>query len=385
MNKKIEKIILKYFSNSATINELEELAIWLNNSSNIEFYKQYVKVKFIAEYALVEFDTEEEKKKILERIREKKSKIRKLTSSNFIRYAAAITIIIATGYYLTQDQFSSQPAVVKIKNDIPIGTDKATLTLDDGSNIALEKGKSFKTQNILSDGEKIIYSEDVDQSAKEEIAYNFLTIPRGGEFYIELSDKTKVWLNADSRLKYPVKFIDGQPREVELEYGEAYFDVSSSTQHEGSNFRVITMDQKIEVLGTKFNVRAYKNDTSVETILAEGSVAIEFENSSSILKPNEQLVFDKNSKEIVINQVDADYEISWFLGYYRFKSKPLGEIAKVLERWYEVEFHFDNPDLKNIEFQGVISKYKNIESFLITLKNTENINYKIKDNQIHIK
>ena len=105
---------------------------------------------------------------------------------------------------MTQDQFSSKPAVVEIKNNIPIGTDKATLTLEDGSNIAFEKGKSYKTQNILSDGEKIIYSEDADQSAKEELAYNILTIPRGGEFYLELSDNTKVWLNADSKLKYPV-------------------------------------------------------------------------------------------------------------------------------------------------------------------------------------
>ena len=103
----------------------------------------------------------------------------------------------------------------------------------------MEKGQKYVADNLSSNGEEIIY--EVASTTKPEIAYNYLTIPRGGQFHIILADGTEVWLNSESRLKYHVAFIDSEIRQVELIYGEAYFDVSPSTNHNGAGFKVYDM------------------------------------------------------------------------------------------------------------------------------------------------
>jgi len=314
---------------------------------------------------------------------QRKSKVISLLNTNVFKYAAAIILLVTTGYFLTKNQFVSKQEIVEINNVIPVGTDKATLTLEDGSSIALEKGKEFKTDDVNSNGEQIIYQSKINKSVKK-LAYNFLTIPRGGEFYIVLEDGTKVWLNAETQLKYPVEFLDGQSRDVELLYGEAYFEVSPSSNHNGDKFRVKKDDQYIEVLGTEFNVKSYKEDQNIETILAEGKIALNVENQRVELIPNQQVIFNKEDKSIEVNKVDAAYLTAWKNGLFKFNDKSFEEVSKVLSRWYEVDFHFNSSELANTKVKGSLSKYQNIEYIIIALKNINDFDYKIEGDQIYI-
>ena len=306
---------------------------------------------------------------------------RKLT-----KYAAAAVIIFGLGYFFKDGIFNTpvEPtSVILNTNAIKPGSDKAILTLEDGSQIDLKKGDSFETNNANSNGKEIIYKSVKNNS--KEVVYNFLTIPRGGQFFIKLSDGTQVWLNSETQLKYPVNFVQGNVREVELVYGEAYFDVSPSTEHGGSKFKVINKDQVVEVIGTKFNISAYKEETNVYTTLVEGKVVVSNDVFKQNLLPNQQSNFDINTNAIKINEVDVYDYISWKEGVFSFKTKRLKDITKVLSRWYDVEIVFENKGLESLEFIGALDKSQSIEEILSIMKSTTINNYEIKDKIIILK
>ena len=301
----------------------------------------------------------------------------------FWKYAvAAIFIGLITTTYVFKSNTSNTPLEVtpRIVNTIVPGKDKATLTLEDGSLISLEKGASFKTKNAKSNGEQIVY-----QNAKSNpsvIKYNYLTIPRGGQFFIKLSDGTQVSLNSESQLKYPVHFIEGETREVELVYGEAYFDVSPSTNHKGAKFKVLNNTQEIEVLGTEFNIKAYKDEVNIYTTLVEGKVAINTPNLKQLLIPNQQSILDTQNNTLSVITVDVLEAISWKEGVFSFINKPLKDIMKVLSRWYDVDIIFDNKELESAEFIGTLNKNQSIDEVLSIMKSFSLNNYEIKGDTI---
>jgi len=304
----------------------------------------------------------------------------------FWKYAvAAIFIGLITTTYVFKSNTSNTPLEItpRIVNTIVPGKDKATLTLEDGSLISLEKGASFKTKNANSNGEQIVY-----QNAKSNpsvIKYNYLTIPRGGQFSLKLSDGTEVWLNSESQLKYPVSFRENETRQVELIYGEAYFDVSPSTDNQGAKFKVLNKSQEVEVLGTEFNIKAYLDEAMVYTTLVEGKVVVNNATHKEILLPNQQSKIDIKSKILTIDEVDVYSEVSWRDGLFSFKSKPLNEIMIVLARWYDIEVVFENIEHKAVKFNGVLSKNDSIEEILTVIMKTKFINaYEIKDKKIII-
>ena len=275
------------------------------------------------------------------------------------------------------------PVIVNTDSTIEPGTDKATLTLEDGSVVVLEKGESFQTQNANSNGEEIIYKRGKQNTTK--VTYNYLTIPRGGQFYIVLSDGTKVWLNSESQLKYPISFITGETRNVELVYGEAYFDVSPSTAHNGAKFIVKNNAQEVEVLGTEFNIKAYKDETNVYTTLVEGKVVVSALNKIKTLLPNEQLSLNLSTSTMVSTSVDVYRVISWKEGVFSFKDKPLKDIMMVISRWYDVKVVFVNEALEKMTFKGSLDKKLSIEEILSIISGTTNINYEINNKTILLK
>ncbi|SFC96162.1 FecR domain-containing protein [Flavobacterium phragmitis] len=305
----------------------------------------------------------------------------KIATAAAIVLLISITALFKTTETVVKEQPEALPTVA-VQN-IAVGSDKATLTLEDGSVVALEKGKAYTKGNVSSNGEKLVYDA---KSKSEKIANNILTIPRGGQFFVQLADSTKVWLNSASQLKYPVSFAEGETRQVELLYGEAYFEVSSSTKHKGAKFKVKTQMQNVEVLGTEFNIKAYQDENTIYTTLVKGKVAINNNKAKEILKPNEQSRISANSNEISISTVDVYNEISWKKGLFVFKGMPLKDIAKVLSRWYDADFVFANPELGNVKFNGVLNKNQKLEEIVATIKNSNFINaYEIKDKTITIK
>lgn len=301
-------------------------------------------------------------------------------------YAAAAVLIafLAVGYLIQQNNVTPELAPQIIVNNIETGSDKATLTLEDGSHVELGKGASYNGENANSDGENLIYKRPNSKHA--QITYNYLTIPRGGQFSVELSDGTKVWLNSESQLKYPVSFVEGDTRKVELIYGEAYFDVSPSTDNKGSKFKVYNNDQEIKVLGTEFNVKAYKEEFNIYTTLVEGKVEVAFNDKKEVLKPNQQANLDLQTNTFKVYEVDVYNEISWREGVFSFENKTLKDIMTVLSRWYDTDVIFENKALEKEEFIGVLGKNQDIIEILKTIQNFGIISdYQINDKTIILK
>jgi ferric-dicitrate binding protein FerR (iron transport regulator) len=272
--------------------------------------------------------------------------------------------------FLIKDKIINKPEETTpriVNNNIEVGSDKATLTLEDGSQVSLERGSTYQTQNAHSNGEEIVYLPKEGNITK--VANNILTIPRGGLFHLVLSDKSEVWLNSESQLKYPVSFVKGQPRKVELVYGEGYFVVSPSTEHGDAKFIVANQSQEIEVLGTEFNIKAYKDESNIYTTLVEGKVSVSTSTTKKMLKPSQQANLNLIDNSMDIGTVNVYSEISWKDGVFSFRRKPLLEIMKVLSRWYDIDVNFEDPKLEKALFNGALGKDQNIEDILNTIKN----------------
>lgn len=369
------KLIIKKLSNKLTEEEEIVFSKWYRESTSHKEFFNSVKSNFNKDLDYV--DVEKAWMAIQNNL--KKTKQEKF----YLKYSVAAIVIgiLASTYFFKDRIFETQIKQVNteevVNKPIEPGTDKATLTLGDGSTVVLEKGNSFQRLNISSNGEKIVY--EAGNNSSKEITYNYLTIPRGGQFYIVLSDGTKVWLNSESQLKYPVAFTEGITRQVELVYGEAYFDVSPSSEHGGAKFKVLNKAQEVEVLGTEFNIKAYSDEINVYTTLVEGKVALEFNGKKQNLVPNQQSNLDLVNNTWTVEKVDVNSEISWKNGIFSFNGMPLKDIMKVISRWYDVDVVFKNKDLELLKFKGVLGKQQSIEEVLSIIKSSAIHNYEIID------
>lgn len=319
--------------------------------------------------------------------------VRKLYPFRRIAIAAAIaTITFGAGlFYYNQ----GHPDQVVYKNDIAPGKAGATLTLANGKKIRLSdavNGEVAKEAGITitktADGQ-VVYS--VSSSGDEvKQSDNILSTAKGETYRLTLPDKTIVWLNAASTIKYPVNLNALEERRVQLS-GEAYFQVSKDKKHP---FIVETNKQTIKVLGTHFNVNAYEDEGKTRTTLLEGSVQVSIPvpskgggaagktGASEILKPNQQAVL--NDGKFHISDVDAQDAIAWQQGYFAFNSETLEEIMNRVERWYDVKVIFEDPTLKKETFIGSVSKYEQVSKVLRLLAGTNTITFKIEGSTIQV-
>lgn len=380
--KKIDKIIVKLIENTISETESELLKQWLQEEENLNYFNDFIEVNHLAN-SLSKFPYQSSLQEVLNASTNTPNK-----TTTYYKYAIAASIAVLLGitYFFinNQNSHSGTQHQIVVDSTIEIGSDKATLTLEDGTEIALEKGQEYVSNNLSSNGEELVYKAAEDEN--KEIAYNYLTIPRGGQYFVKLSDGTQVWLNSESQLKYPVAFTKGAPREVELVYGEAYFDVSPSTKHDGSKFRVLNQTQEIEVLGTEFNLKAYKDEETTVTTLVEGIVKVATDQGSEILNPSQQSIVDSQTSAITIAQANIKQEIAWVKGDFVFKKLPLKDIMKTISRWYDIDVVFENKDLENERFIGELSRNQSIEEILNLIKNTKIISdYEIKDKTVILK
>ena len=169
---------------------------------------------------------------------------------------------------------------------------------------------------------------------------------------------------------------ENESRKVELLYGEAYFDVSSSKNHNNTNFIVSTKGQDVEVLGTEFNIKAYNEDDIISTTLVEGKVLVDNNGNKESLKPNQQLQYNTITNKVNIVPVDVYYEISWKNGLFSFKNKPLKDIMQVISRWYDVDVVYKNTKALDVTFNGVFNKKKRIDEILLIIENTKEAKFK---------
>lgn len=279
---------------------------------------------------------------------------------NMMRYAAVALVFFMIGGSLVYLYLESRQSVELVNNSILPAQLQEPLLIIDKQQIRLNEGKSeldyTNRDKIVVDKERSIIRE----SKSETPQINTLVIPYGSRSVITLSDGSIVWLNAGSRLIYPSQFVD-KTREVFL-VGEALFDVK---KNETQPFVVKTADVKIAVKGTRFNVSAYPEDYSVQTVLAEGSVEINRNNASLFekgvtLAPGQMAYFNKKSKDTRIINVDVNHYTLWTEGLFNFSNTDLNRITKRLERYYNISFHFDDPLSGTIQITGKLDVTQNM-------------------------
>lgn len=275
--------------------------------------------------------------------------------------AASLLIIIGLGWFYFS---STKTPVTRLASleQIVAGGNKATLTLANGKRISLTdipEGKVTSLPGIKvtkTNHGRLVYQME-GQQTENRIAYNTIETPAGGTYELVLLDGTRIWLNAESSLKYPAVFSKGE-RNVEL-VGEAYFEVMHDPQ---KPFIVKTANrQTVKVLGTHFNLKAYQEDQVYKTTLLEGKVEVSNGQTEVILKPFQQAMLQNGA--LTVNDVSDATAISWKDEYFAFKNETLENILKEFERWYDVEFICPE-EFKTIRFSGKISRKKTLKQAL---------------------
>jgi len=380
---RIAYLIARHIQDTLTPEERIELDDWVTESDeNLELFEkltdednleagieQYLQKEKMKEAAFV---------KVQERIRKEK---------RFKEWPYVIAIcflLAAVSFYVfrvkPKNNLTENPIAKKTTpNDIAPGGNKAVLTLSNGRTIILDSSGS---STVASEGQVTIDKKEGEllyAGKSDETNNNSISVPRGGQYRVALSDGTKVFLNAESSLKYPVSF-NGNTREIELT-GEAYFEVAKDAT---KPFIVSTKSkdgtiQKITVLGTHFNINAYEDEGKVYTTLLEGSVKVERNGISKILKPGEQAVC---SNEIEVKKVDVDEVVAWKEGKFVFHDATIESIGEQIKRWYDVDVVYEGKITKL--FNTEVSRNVPLSKLLSGLEGTGLVQFKLENKKLII-
>lgn len=311
--------------------------------------------KFLAEIwenpVLHQLSNAARKEIILQKILAKQSPLRRLVSSPWIKVAAAALVTgIVAGIWLTKEPAAPTPApstVTVASTDLDPGKTAATVILADQSKIGLDsnsKGPVTKQPGASLQAEKgeLKY---VPELSSPDITYNEMNTARGNTFCLQLPDGSRAWLNASSSIRYPTSFTTDK-RSVSIT-GEVFFEVKPNPQQ--PFFVEVNKKERIEVLGTEFNVKAYDNDSSITTTVLSGSIQISElagTQNTVMLKPGQETLL-LNDK-FIVKQADTAQIAAWKKGNFYFHNVTVQELMRELERWYDFETIYPEgiPDLK---------------------------------------
>ena len=375
-----EDLIIKYLNQNSSVEDLNQLLIELKNKKNISLFKSYIKTNYYSLYVMNDIDRKDIIKVIKGKIDLERKKSQRL---NFIKksfkYAALIIIVLGFGFYVK----STQQNIV-VEDKITPKADDIVLETENGEQLILEKEeKDQKIDpkiNLLQKSNQLVYDKDLKI---ETLVFHSLKVPYGKRFDIILSDNSKVFLNSGSTLKYPVKFLDNQIREVFLE-GEAFFEVS---EDEKNIFRVNSNGINVEVYGTKFNFKNYPEDYISDVVLVNGSVGISSSENKYITKlsPGFKGSVDKESFKVDKVKINTKIYTSWIDGQVIFRGESFNQIIKKLERLYNVTIINNNEKISEELFNASIdTEEEKIEDVLNYFNKIYNIEYQLFNNKIII-
>ncbi|KAF2332343.1 FecR family protein [Flavobacterium ginsenosidimutans] len=389
-NSEIKTLLEKFILNQCTAQETEQVIAYCRENNLTEDFPTVEEVKNL----LIEMPKMGEQKAdsifntILSASKEQETVIelqpRKSNYRKYISIAASVVVLLGIGFFYKQNMankaveqkfdFKSSDIVLQLENG-----ETQIISENNSSNVKDAKGNIVGNQN----GDKLVYGNGSDS---EKLVYNIIKIPYGKKFRLQLSDGTFVHLNSGTTLKYPVKFIAGENRQVFLD-GEAFFDVAKDKKHP---FIVNADELNVRVLGTHFNVSNYPEDAATDVVLVEGSVGMyqsneEFDASKNIiLKPGFKGSFNRENAKISTKAVITDIYTSWIDGGLTFRNMTFRNIITKLERRYNVTIINKNEKLANEKFNASF-KDESIENVMSYFNDIHGINYTIKNNQILIK
>ena len=268
--------------------------------------------------------------------------------------------------YFTATDVANQDIMLKTTSGIHVSLSNQLIQED------LEKVGALLLQ---IDSARLEYTESINK-----VETHLLSTPRGKTFEVVLVDGSKIWLNADSRLEYPSRFV-GDKRVVKL-YGEAYFQVA---KNENQPFIVETDGLQTMVLGTEFNVRSYKDSPSHVTLI-EGSVKVsDIDNKYCVmLKPSENVrLLDDGT--FSLQKVDVDKYIYWRDGFFYFDNMSFADIMKDIGRWYNVNVIFENPKAMDYKLRYFCKRDEGIEIAIERLKCMKKARITLENNTVYIR
>jgi hypothetical protein len=388
-NIKIPELIVKSISSSCAVEEITELEKWLSDENNQKIYDNIIKkIKKEEHYSQYKsIHTKAAWKKLDSKIVTKKV----FCLKRFLKYAAIIAFPVLLATFLILQLYNSLPNEIKEFSKLHLpGSSKAKLITESGKIFELENLKnkhiSDKIVEIKNTGEALIYSKANQKIEKLQLKeqYHTIYIPTGGEYYLELSDGTKIWLNSETKIKYPKYLVDNK-RVIELE-GEAYFEVAHNPN---KPFVVNTKKGIVKVLGTKFNIMAYNDEKLNVTTLIEGSINLchKFDKESAInLKPGNQAKIISVNHKIRVDKVNTADVIAWKDKRFVFNKEPLESIFHKLSRWYGFEFKFSDKKVKSIRISADIKRFDELSLILQFIENVAEspITFEIKNNILYV-
>lgn len=292
-----------------------------------------------------------------------------------LKYAALILLLLVPASYFIYHWISEETI-----SDITPGTLGGELILSDGKSFNLSDNNfpENAVRAFVIDSKGINYQIPANKPQVKEIQNTLRTL-QGMECLITLSDGTRVHLNAETRLTYPVCF-SSKERIVQIE-GEAYFDVAPDKEHP---FIVKTSHTSIRVTGTSFNVRAYADEDTESTTLISGTVRINSRNEEFELVPNQHYTYNKNTGTNTVANVNTDLYTSWESGSFIFLNVPLENVMSYLSKWYGFQYSFEDEAAKQVRIGAYLNRYANMNPIIDMITELNLVNIKQREGILHI-
>lgn len=388
----IKELFPKYLNNSLSREEYERLLQYFEKAEDNAELHQLV-LDAMSDIDNAEYDSIRLGRavdSVAFQLREKLQPTKTVRLKKYISYAAAIFLFgtAITAYYTFKTTQVDEVEIQLTANDVKPGHRAATLTLANGKKILLNDMSSGKIASEAgidvsknNDGSLVYKGSKSNGISRNNL--NTLSTANGETYELQLSDGTKVWLNAGTTLQYSVNLDEPGRRTVKLVAGEAYFEV---TKNKRRPFVVETSEQTVEVLGTHFNINSYANEGRTVTTLAEGSVKVAAlrndVGSPKILKPGQQAI----NLEGKINVIKADLQtaLAWKDGYFRFNGENIESILLRVARWYDIELVFTD-GIPEGSYFGKVSRSKNISQVLKALESTKLVHFKIEGRKVYVR
>lgn len=374
----IDDKLLLYLLDEADDAGRKDVEAWLEEDErNRVYFREFQRVHLELQWGMYAREVQPDFNSFRQKLK-KRSAMR-------IWYSVAAVLVLALsvgGAFLWHS--GEKPVQVAQEQTIQPGKPQAVLVLSSGEKV--EMGE-FARQLEERDGTSVQVSETGSvsyQPAQEKVEtekdmekmMNRLLVPRGGEFNLTLADGTRVWLNAETELLYPVRF-NGKQRVVYLK-GEAYFDVA---KNEEMPFIVQVENVSVKVYGTEFNVNTYEG---VETVLVTGSVGMKQGGKEVMLIPNQKGTFDKSAGKIVVEDVDVLTYVAWKDGDFIFRNESLGRIMDKLSRWYGLEVFYQNGESRDVHLSGNLKRYKDVQELFRSFEKISDARFKVQGNTVFI-
>lgn len=378
---RIAYLVAGYIRNTLTEAEHDELDEWVNESDhNMKLFEDLTDEKNLkANLAWMSgLNTDQ----ALARISRHRSVVRKPVMRFAAWLAAASVIIMASLIFLNRN--SSSEAIEQIKPAAALpqpGGLRASVTLSDGNVINLE---TLKTGDIKRDaGSQLkimaggLLSYSAENGEADSTSSNILATPAGGQYELELEDGTKVWLNAESSIKYPVHFASRE-RTVQL-HGEGYFEVAKNAN---KPFKVRLADSSVvTVLGTHFNIRSYEDELEKQVALIEGKVAVNTTSGNELLQPG-SMVTISDQRMSRSDQIDTEEILAWKNGNFNFHDAAIEEIMNQIKRWYNVKVEY-KAEIRQL-FNATMPRTESLPKVLHLLELNGYVHFKIENSTIYV-